>query len=96
MPHPHLSTSKTTNNIKPMKQKLRLIMMTLLCAVFSSAWADDDDYFVSSTKSAFQLYATSKDSLQAKAMERSTSSIAFALQKAGKSDPQYFRQHSPL
>lgn len=45
MPYPHLSTSKTTNNIKPMKQKLRLIMMTLLCAVFSSAWGQEKIIF---------------------------------------------------
>ena len=38
------------------------------CA-YLSAGADDDDYFVSSTKAAFQLYATAKDSMQARALE---------------------------
>jgi zinc protease len=38
------------------------------CA-YLSAGANDDDYFVSSTKAAFQLYATAKDSMQARALE---------------------------
>lgn len=38
------------------------------CA-YLSAGADDDDYFVSSTKAVFQLYATAKDSMQARALE---------------------------
>lgn len=41
------------------------------CA-YLSAGADDDDYFVSSTKAAFQLYATTKDSMQARALEEMT------------------------
>lgn len=41
------------------------------CA-YLSAGADDDDYFVSSTKAVFQLYATAKGSLQAKAIEEIT------------------------
>ena len=38
------------------------------CA-YLSAGADDDDYFLSSTKAAFQLYATVKDDMQTKALE---------------------------
>lgn len=38
------------------------------CA-YLSAGADDDNYFLSSTKAAFQLYATVKDSTQTKALE---------------------------
>lgn len=38
------------------------------CA-YLSAGADDDNYFLSSTKAAFQLYATVKDSMQTKAIE---------------------------
>jgi zinc protease len=41
------------------------------CA-FLSAGADDDNFFVSSTKAAFQLYATVKDSMQTKALEEMT------------------------
>ncbi len=41
------------------------------CA-YLSAGADDDDYFVSSTKAVFQLYATAKDSMQARALEEMT------------------------
>jgi len=37
------------------------------CA-YISAGADDDDYFMSSTKAAFQLYATAKDSMQTRAL----------------------------
>ena len=36
---------------------------------FLSAWGSDGSYFISDTKEAFQLYATSKDNLQAKALE---------------------------
>ena len=41
------------------------------CA-YLSAGADDDDFFVSSTKAAFQLYATAKDSMQTKALGEMT------------------------
>lgn len=41
------------------------------CA-YLSAGADDDDYFLSSTKAAFQLYATIKDGMQTKALEETT------------------------
>ena len=41
------------------------------CA-YLSAEADNDDFFVSSTKAAFQLYATAKDSMQTKALEEMT------------------------
>ena len=36
---------------------------------FLSAWGSDGSYFISDTKEAFQLFATSKDNLQAKALE---------------------------
>lgn len=41
------------------------------CA-YLSAGADDDDFFVSSTKATFQLYATAKDGMQARALEEMT------------------------
>jgi zinc protease len=59
---------KTEAAVSMLNTRLSDVALKSDCA-FLSAWADDDDYFVSSTKSAFQLYATSKDSLQAKAME---------------------------
>lgn len=36
---------------------------------YLSAGADDDNYFLSGTKAAFQLYATAKDCMQTKALE---------------------------
>jgi len=44
-----------------MKQRLRLIMMTLLCAVFSSAWADEVYYTLTPVEGSNNGYANNCD-----------------------------------